>query len=389
MSKNILYLVHTVPYPANDGGDQGHQSHINLLRETKYIEDIKFFFVEMGDRKVELPINFEIFKRAKDSKIVKYIKKALYLLFSKYPYGYHSVCSKDIIQKIKEYNPGVIVQDGLPSSAIIDKVIKQRKLIYISNNIEYQYWYDVAKLETNRFLKPWLYLFAYRTKQIEKSILKKADKIVCVSTSDYKIISKEYPDKTILCPHKIEMQEDQWNCPKEKTLFFCGPLDFQPNYDAVEWLVTELAPVLPKDIKIKIAGKNSDSVPDDWKKDNVEFLGFVSKEDLYDLYKNSSAFICPIIYGSGVKIKVTEALSYSAPVIATKEALEGLDYLDIKPIIDRDNLEITKCNIESLLDNENNLLEYSKEIRDKLNVYQNGKNIGWNDIIGDIIKEEE
>ena len=264
-------------------------------------------------------------------------------------------------------------------------VSKKYKLIYIPHNIEYVYEKTLAKLETNIILKILKYIDAIKMKHIEKLVLKKADKIVCISTSDYNVISKIYKDKTLLLPHKIDLSPEKWSGTKNKTLFFCGAFYFHPNREAIEWILNELAPILSKDIKIKIAGKETDKIPKRMIKDNVEILGYVLKEELYNLYKTSSAFICPIIYGSGVKIKVTEALGYGMPIMATKESLEGLDYINIKPLIDRKDLQKTKQNIEELLNNQEELQSYSADLINQIETYQRENNMTLEKIIEELI----
>ena len=236
-------------------------------------------------------------------------------------------------------------------------------------------------------MKIYRYLYLYRISKLEKELLEKSDKIVCISTSDYDYFKGIYPNKVEFLPHRIELQKNSWEGKGEKSLFFCGPLNFAPNYDSVKWIAEELSPVLAKDIKIKIAGKGTDNVPEEWKKDNIEYLGFVSREELLELYRNCSAFICPIVYGSGVKIKVTEALGFGTPVIATKEALEGLDYIDIKPLIDRNNIQQTKDNIESLLNNREKLEDYSKNLIKQIESYQKNNENSLDKLIGALINE--
>jgi hypothetical protein len=44
--------------------------------------------------------------------------------------------------------------------------------------------------------------------------------------------------------------------------------------------------------------------------------------------------ICPIVHGSGIKIKALEAIARGCLVFATEEALRGLDEFGIQPLLD-------------------------------------------------------
>jgi glycosyltransferase involved in cell wall biosynthesis len=58
----------------------------------------------------------------------------------------------------------------------------------------------------------------------------------------------------------------------------------------------------------------------------VEFRGFV--DDLSALYAETRIVCCPIVIGSGTRIKLVEAASYARPIVATRIGAEGLDFRD-------------------------------------------------------------
>lgn len=383
----ILYYAFVFPFPANDGGEQVIKNHVETIKETYFGSKIKFFFSNLRKYKpyTNLEIDYQVFEVKSYNKVIKELLRFWYLCTSFYTASYHFAATAEITNAIKNLKPDVVILDGAYGNLVLQK-IKNYKLIYIAHNIEYQFNFDNAKLQKNIFMKLFLLINAFKTKAIEQQTIAQANKIICISTSDFKYFKKIYPEKTILIPHKIILSKDLWKPNNSKTLFFCGALDFTPNNEAVKWIVEKLAPVLPKDIKIKIAGKGTDSVQKAWEKDNIEFLGFVSKEELINLYKTSSAFICPIIYGSGIKVKVTEALSYGMPIIGTREALEGLDYINIKPLIDRSNLKQTKENIENLLNNKEKLQKYSSDLINQIKTFQAENNYSYEEVIEEVIK---
>lgn len=385
--KKILYIPYTYPYPANNGGTIAIASHIEELMKSKFADIIQYYFPVSNSNKnlKNIPNNFKI----SSCKISHYewLIKIYYLLFSKYTYSYNIFTGKDFRNKVKNYDPDIIIADTMLSYKLIKDIKFNKCLIYIAHNIEYNYYKDLYYIEKNPFVKLRLFINTIKIKFIEKNICNQAKAIICISASDYNYFKNIYPNKVEFLPHKIEIQNDKWQGENEKSLFFCGPLHFAPNKDSVQWIAEKLAPILSKDIKIKIAGKGTDNVPNGWKKENIEYLGFVSKKELLDLYRNSSAFLCPIIYGSGVKIKVTEALGFGTPIIATKEALEGLDYIDIKPLINRNDLEKTKENIENLLNNKESLQQYSNNLIEQITQYQKDNNNSLEKIIGDCLND--
>lgn len=56
----------------------------------------------------------------------------------------------------------------------------------------------------------------------------------------------------------------------------------------------------------------------------VSFLDYVEDEDLDALCSSAAGMVVPVLFGSGIKIKVIEALARGLPVIATRLGVDGL-----------------------------------------------------------------
>ncbi len=65
------------------------------------------------------------------------------------------------------------------------------------------------------------------------------------------------------------------------------------------------------------------SLPDD---DAIELIGFV--EDVREPLSRYSVFICPILSGSGIRVKLLEAFAAGIPVVSTRIGAEGLATAD-------------------------------------------------------------
>ncbi len=55
-------------------------------------------------------------------------------------------------------------------------------------------------------------------------------------------------------------------------------------------------------------------------------IGFV--EDIHEALERYAVFVCPILSGSGVRVKLLEAFAAGIPVVSTKIGAEGLASLD-------------------------------------------------------------
>ena len=98
------------------------------------------------------------------------------------------------------------------------------------------------------------------------------------------------------------------------------------NVDAFSYILDELLPQIEllHDVELVIAGAICNSVLID-KNTKIRVLGLVDK--VGDFYKEIDVLLNPIRYGSGLKTKNIEALSYGVPVLTTRCGIEGMDFL--------------------------------------------------------------
>ena len=127
----------------------------------------------------------------------------------------------------------------------------------------------------------------------------------------------------------------------DPTLLFLGSYGYRPNVQAAEFLIGEIWPRVYRAVpqaRLIIAGAVPENitgyrtgVP------GVEFTGFVA--DLDKLYQRSRVVCCPILAGSGTRIKIIEAAAYGKPIIATRLGAEGLEMHDGSELLLREDPE--------------------------------------------------
>jgi glycosyltransferase involved in cell wall biosynthesis len=63
-----------------------------------------------------------------------------------------------------------------------------------------------------------------------------------------------------------------------------------------------------------------------WARPGITTVGYV--QDLEDLYRKSIAMVAPIIGGSGVRMKLLEAMRAGMPTVTTRDGAAGLAVVD-------------------------------------------------------------
>lgn len=88
------------------------------------------------------------------------------------------------------------------------------------------------------------------------------------------------------------------------------------NQESLMWFLKEVYPKIDSNIKLIITGKGDfKNLKEHYPK--VDFKGFIDRHELIKLYNESALFINPTISGSGIQIKILEALSFKMNVVST------------------------------------------------------------------------
>ena len=173
-----------------------------------------------------------------------------------------------------------------------------------------------------------------RIRLTELSMLDKYDIIITLTDTDKKILVGQHIDsnKIRVSPATITYDGIQKHEFKKCGLdfVFVGNNNHFPNYDGVTWLCVEVLPYLRKlssEFRIHVVGKWDKRISDLYKKKypEISFEGFVG--DLH-AYLNGKISIVPIRIGSGMRMKILDAVNSFSPVITTSKGIEGQDFYD-------------------------------------------------------------
>ncbi len=119
---------------------------------------------------------------------------------------------------------------------------------------------------------------------------------------------------------------------KPYTMLFIGSFRHAPNKDALYWLVNQCLPrILAAEPRAKLTVIGSDppprySLPD--LGDAVDLRGYA--DDIMAPLAEHAVFVCPILSGSGIRVKLMEAFACGIPVASTRVGAEGLAEEDRK-----------------------------------------------------------
>ena len=182
-------------------------------------------------------------------------------------------------------------------------------------------------------------------------------------------IDPEIPVKAITAYVYDKFQDIAYTPEKREGLLFVGGFGHTPNLDAVQWFLDKIYPEVYQmtHAPFYIVGSNAPKEITELTTEGVVVKGFVSEEELQQLYSSCRMAVVPLRYGAGVKGKVVEALYYGIPTVTTSVGAEGIEGVnDIVAVQDEEKALIET--ITKLYDNRAALIEMhnksQKYIRD-------------------------
>jgi glycosyltransferase involved in cell wall biosynthesis len=199
-----------------------------------------------------------------------------------------------------------------------------------AHNVESLIWERMAANESAALKKWYIQLQAGRLKQYEIAQLNLYDAIVPITNEDRQILvnmGATVPMFTSPAGIDLERFEGYDNPVEQNTIGFIGGLDWLPNQEGLQWLIKEVWPEVhgrQPQLQLHIAGRNAPGWLQTLQLPGIKVVGEV--EDALDFISRRQLMVVPLFSGSGMRIKIIEAMAMEKAVISTTIGAEGILY---------------------------------------------------------------
>jgi glycosyltransferase involved in cell wall biosynthesis len=257
------------------------------------------------------------------------------LLFSSYPYIADRFRSepylKELERCLRETDFDIVQIEGPYLEYCIPSIRGHSIISLRAHNLEYRIWALRAKEEKNPARRYYFRSLSSRIFELEKKLLREIDLLVPISDTDaegFRNMQHNLP--VSVCPTGLDLAD----YPAGPTggdirLFYIGALDWAPNQEGLDWFFSKTWPAIlsewPNTV-LHVAGRNSSQYFYGTTPPNVYPEGEV--EDAIRFYREHSVMIVPLLSGSGIRIKILEAMAMSRVVISSSTGAAGLGVRD-------------------------------------------------------------
>ena len=326
----ILIVSPRLPWPPRDGGQVAmSRLTLSLARGGAEVQ-----MVSLNPRKHRGTPAGPVPIAAIDVDTSRFVAPALRSLASETPFivaRFFSRAFRDaLVAELRRFEPDVVQIESpflFPYVPFIRA--NSRALVTLrSVNVEFRIWEGLARNAPSGLRRTALRRLADSLHRYELAQMAGLDAIVPISDEDrddFRDLGCTRPMYVVPCG--ITPADPQPYDPEPSRVGFIGSLDYLPNQNAVRWILDELWPqvlALAPEARLSIAG----SRPPAWLVESARARGVDVLADVEDpaaFVRGVAVFIAPLFEGGGMRIKVLEAMSLGAPVVATTIGAGGID----------------------------------------------------------------
>ncbi len=334
---HLFILSSQVVYPPTDGGKQGIYYRMNALGTRTCVSvcmvNSADIAVEYGgfDAVHHVRTTPQILKPSKECGRFELLCQTVHWLTSGMPRQALVTDSAKEREQLMAYIRETRVTTVLLESPFVAPLLDlpqlrawNVKIVVVLHNIEHLYFEEMTTWPAS--LRHMEY---ERIKSYELQILRQADVGISISPWDARYFKEQLgASNVVYLPSVLPRADARWHPQDSNYILFTGGLSFPPNYEGIVWFLEEVfsryREQFPK-MELWITGKRSDAAESLVRTyDYVHLTGFLTDQKLREVECACRLIVVPILKGSGVKVKLLDAMAIGAPVVTTLHGRQGV-----------------------------------------------------------------
>lgn len=356
---SVLVLDEEIPFPLNSGK---RIRTWNLLRHLAPRHSITFLcYGSPGDPRQSpleaLGIRVVTIPGLPASGSPAFYIRALANIASRWPYSvsrHHTRRFSRAVRRLVAAEHFDLVHCEWTPYASYMAAIGDLPMLIMAHNIEATVWQRRAQYSGHGAEQWYMRMQAAKMARFEKRSFARAAYVAVVSEPERETavrwgaraasVVSNGVDTEALMPGPEALEPD--------SLLFLGSLDWQPNRDALLYLLREILPDIQAEnprATLRVVGRQpaanlKEQVEE---RPGIEWIGEVP--DIRPYFARAAVVLVPLRIGGGSRIKILEALSMGKAVVTTRVGAEGLNVIPGKHCLVADDArEFSRCVLELL-----------------------------------------
>jgi polysaccharide biosynthesis protein PslH len=369
----ILFLAHLFPLPLDSGGKIKSFYTLKVLAAEHEVVFLSFI---RGDEENYLSQLQEICPNIRVIKLnrskVNFAKDALVSLCSDKSFiisrDYRAEMQTAFNELVKEFQPDIVHIDHLQMAQYVS-FNSNYKTLLDEHNVEYMIIKRVSESSSSALMRAYAALEWKKLRYYEINICSKADLVVCVSDEDKNTLLSDVKINCAIEAVPIGVDTNYFKAvdrkENSKTILSIATMYWPPNVDSMLYFCNEIFPLIKKelpDANLNIAGQKPVKEIQALASDSILVSGYVS--DSREIAVDCGVFIVPLRSGSGVRVKILNAMAMGLPIVTTSIGVEGLNCKHNEHLIIADSPKDFADAVVELIQNKEKSTEIGKNARE-------------------------
>lgn len=335
----VLQLCNKPPYPSVDGGTLAMNSITQGLLaagcEVRVLSMCSDKHPVLRDRMTEEYIRATRFEAVHVDLGIHVLDAGVSWLCGE-SYHVKRFVSNEFAAKLRqildEEEFDVVHLESIFLTPYVPVIRKHSKAVVIlrAHNVEHMIWQRIAKSERNLFKRKYIKHLALTLRAYECEHLNDFDGVMSITSNDATMLKEMGCRKPIvpipfgIMPESVAQVEEEPN-----SLFHIGSMDWMPNQEGIGWFLEKVWPKVHErmpQLTLYLAGRK---MPEEMMKLDMPGVRVVGEvPDAMYFIASKQINVVPLLSGSGIRVKIIEAMSAGKAVITTTVGAEGINYTD-------------------------------------------------------------
>lgn len=355
----VLQLCNKPPYPSVDGGTLAMNSITQGLLaagcEVRVLSMCSDKHPVLRDRMTEEYIRATRFEAVHVDLGIHVLDAGVSWLCGE-SYHVKRFVSNEFAAKLRqildEEEFDVVHLESIFLTPYVPVIRKHSKAVVIlrAHNVEHMIWQRIAKSERNLFKRKYIKHLTLTLRAYECEHLNDFDGVMSITSNDAAMLKEMGCRKPIvpipfgIMPESVAQVEEEPN-----SLFHIGSMDWMPNQEGIGWFLEKVWPKVHErmpQLTLYLAGRK---MPEEMMKLDMPGVRVVGEvPDAMYFIASKQINVVPLLSGSGIRVKIIEAMSAGKAVITTTVGAEGINYTDGRNLLiadtpDRFVEQIQRC----------------------------------------------
>jgi glycosyltransferase involved in cell wall biosynthesis len=228
-------------------------------------------------------------------------------------------------------------------------------LVVDEHNVEYELLYRMYQTERTALRRAYNWLEYQKFKREEMGTWRRVAGCVTTSSREEAIVRQRAPGTPVVTvPNAVDVEYFQPpQAPAEgAAVALTGLMKYRPNVDAAQFFAGDILPrvhAVRPDVVFYVVG--GDPAPEVRRLASDRVVVTDTVPDVRPYVHKSAVFVVPLRMGSGTRLKVLEGLAMAKAMVSTTIGCEGIEVVDCRHLLIRDDAEGFAAAVLELLQN--------------------------------------